>query len=293
MRIWSYVGKTVEQGGWTGVCRFDSLLRLVFPEMQSVTRLPAALGREDVVIVDNHLSLGVPPGIRTVVVHHGCAATHYDRDPGWRTPQTRQIVEDQRAMFASPGRVWVAPSAWVLGEFSKHGAHQVMKGNAISGALDMPIAVIPHWVEPIALQPEAERLTVIGDWRDSNKGAGVWRKIAELCPQWEFRPLDFRDDAGRRRQYGEASLFLSLSLSEGFNYAMADAEAAELPIVTTDTGAFMEFKDAEVIPWQLRDDPGVMAAAIERKLSAGRRLPSFYHNFTFSAWKAAWERAVQ
>ncbi len=90
--IYSYVGQTVEQGGWSGIPRFDLMLRRIWPELRSVSRTvdftqisklesvpPLTSG--DIVITDNHLSTEIPSDIRCVVVAHGCAASHYDRDP--------------------------------------------------------------------------------------------------------------------------------------------------------------------------------------------------------------------
>ncbi len=274
--IYGYVSKTVEQGGWTGVSRFDASLRRVFREMQSVTEVPRDLGSDDLVITDNHLSCEIPPEVRTVVVHHGCAKTHYDRDPAWRSERTAHIVKLQREMLDIPNRTFVAPSRWVAEQFGRPGA-----------------TVIPHWVERIEPLPKNGRPVIIGDWRDNNKGAGIWRALAERCPQWEFRPLSFCNDAGRRRQYGEASLYLCLSLSEGGSYSMCDAEAAGLPVVTTDVGNYLEFDDAEVIPWDGSGHPPLVIGAIERKMRRGREKPSFYSAYTFEDWAAAWRRVVR
>lgn len=268
--IYHYYG-----GGSTGVARFDSLLRRVFPDMQSVTAVPSPTP-DDVVITDNHQSCELPPAARVLVVHHGCARTHYDRDPAWRNERTRHIVELQAKMFDYPNRTFVAPSDWVREQFG---------GNA---------RMIPHWVEPIEWTPNrSETPMIIGDWRGWNKGAAVWPRLARICPEWYFEPLSFKEDGGRRRQYGEASLYLCLSLSEGGSYSMCDAEATGLPIVTTDVGNYREFSDAEVIPWQQRDNVELVIAAIERKLRTGRQKPSFYENYTFEHWAEAWRNVIR
>jgi glycosyltransferase involved in cell wall biosynthesis len=283
MTIFSLVAKRIEDGGWTGVCRFDAMLRRVFPELVSVTECPKKFRPDDIVIADNHLSLSVPADTKTIIVHHGCAATHYERDPYWRTDKTRLIVERQFEMTSLPHRHCVAPSVWVADEFSRHVPNWIR-------AVD----VIPHWVDAIGrAEAEGERPVIIGDWRDWNKGSDVWRSLAEHCPQWQFRPLSFRDDAGRRAQYGQASLYLCLSLSEGFGYGMADAEAAELPIVTTNVGAYLEFSGCEVIRWQDRDNLDLVAEAIGRKLEAGRGKPSFFRDYSFDDWAEAWRRLAR
>jgi len=269
----SYVSKTVEQGAWTGVGRFDFSLRRVFPDMKSLTALPV-LGPDDIVITDNHLSCEVPSSIRTIPVMHGCARTHYERDPAWRSERLKHVVELQRKMMELPNRTFVAPSAWVAEQF----------GNGAR--------IIPHWVEPIAPIPQYGKPKIIGDWRDNNKGYSTWPKLAAACPDFEFKPLLFRDGAGRRAQYGGASLYLCLSLSEGGSYSVCDAEAAELPIVSTDVGNYREFSDAEVIRWQDRDDVALVIDAVRRKVAAGRKKPSYYASFTFSDWSSLWREAI-
>lgn len=283
MTIYSLVTKRIEDGCWSGVGRFDFMLRKVFLELRSVMGpCPAEIAAGDIVITDNHLSLAVPSNIRTVVVHHGCAATHHDRDRVWWSPRSRELVQMQRGMFALPNRSYVAPSYWVAQRFrSEYGLNGHYRPQ-----------VIPHWVEPIEALPKSGRPIIIGDWRDHNKGSDVWKDLAKRNPQWEFRPLDFKDDAGRRKQYGEAQLYLCLSLSEGGAYSVCDAEAAGLPIVTTDVGNCQEFEDCKMIGWRDRSDLKVVSAAIEWKLKAGRRRPSFYRSYTFETWKSAWEAAI-
>jgi len=293
MTIWSLVAKRIEDGARTGVPRFDAMLRRIFPGIESVTVLPkidltcledkaqklvSALSPDDIVITDNHLSLAVPPDIRTIVVHHGCAATHYARDPKWRTPHTMASVEGQCRMFELPNRTWVAPSWWVGMQFC----------DVCPKGIEYSFKTIPHWVEPIEPLPKSGKPKIIGDWRDHNKGADLWAQLATRCRQWEFQPLSFRDDAGRKRQYGDASLYLSLSLSEGGSYSVCDAEAANLPIVMTDVGNYAELDDAEVIRWQDRDNLDLVIAAIDRKVKAGRRKPSFYVSHTFDRWAGLW-----
>jgi len=297
MTIYSYVTKTVEQGGWTGVPRFDASLRRVFPQIKSVSQFvdftrhsgdqPLAgsllIEPDSMVITDNHLSLDVSLEVSCVTVHHGCARTHYDRDPAWRTDHTRNMVELQAKMLTLPNRTYVAPSDWVGLQFT-----------AIAPELPEYIfRTIPHWVPSIPALPKWGKPKIIGDWRDNNKGAGIWKKLAERFPQWHFEPLRFADDAGRRVQYGTASLYLCLSLSEGGSYSVCDAEAAELPIVTTDVGNCVEFNDCELVSWKQRDNIEIIGSLIEHKLKIGRMRPSFYKEYTFECWKADWEDAIR
>src|SRR5262245_50181701 len=86
----SFVPARFEDGAWSGVPRFDRELRRVFPELISLrvgARSRACLAllahrRPDTLVITcNEASLLVPESLRTIVVHHGCAQTHFDRDP--------------------------------------------------------------------------------------------------------------------------------------------------------------------------------------------------------------------
>lgn len=284
--IFNLLAKTIEQGGWSGACRADQILRGLVPGLRSVTRLPN-LDNDDQVIADNHLSTQAPEKISTIVWHHGCAAAHYSRTPSWRNASTTHMCEMQQFMFTQPNRVYVAPSRWVADAF-----REIYK----LGPEYQPF-IIPPWVETIARGARPGQVDgkpiVIGDWRDDNKGSGTWRAVANLCPDFHFEPLNFKDDAGRRAQYGRASLYLCLSASEGGALAVADAEAAELPIVTTNVGNYYEFADALVVPWETAwDNPEAIAQAVRKKMRTGRRMKSFFEHYTFTDAKQLWQQAL-
>lgn len=281
--IYSYVVKRFEDGAWSGVPRFDNLIRRTLPGLQSVTSCPSDLRAGDVVITDNHLSLDIPEEIRTVVVHHGSAAVHFARDPYWQTDRTAEIARLQDAMLKLKNREYVAPSAWVAEAFTEW-----------HNAVGYRATIIPHSVERIhRKQRSGSKPIIIGDWRDWNKGVAAFKELRNRkSSDWEFRPLSFQTDAERVKQYGEASLYLCLSLSEGGSFSLCDAEAAELPIVTTNVGNFKEFDDAEVIDWRKRDDPDLVIEAIERKLREGRSKPSFYEQYTFEVFRKLWEAVI-
>lgn len=281
--IYSLVEKRIEDGGWSGIPRLDFQLRRIIPGLKSVAGYPPRLSEGDIVIAPNHLSLRVPQGIRTIIMLQGTAATHYERDPEWRTRETMEMVIAQGQMFGLPNRTFMAPGAWVVGEFKRN--------CGLNGSFNPPVIV--NWADPIPQLPKPGKPKILGNWKDPNKGSLVWRKLQARRPDWEFVPLGFRDLEQKRRMYGEASLYLCLSLSEGGPYSVADAEAAELPIVTTDVGNYLEFDDCMVIPWQERDNVELVIAAIEQKLRIGRRKPSYFKNYTFDCWKRYWEKLIQ
>lgn len=281
--IVSFVPARYEDGAWSGVPRFDHELRRVFPELISL-RVSAAsravlalLSRrrpDTVVIACNENSLLVPETLRTIVVHHGCAQTHFDRDPTWRGRKPSALCRAQRAMYGRKRRWFVSPAAWTSREFAQH--------------YGVPEArVIPHWVEPIPwVRRSAARPVVLGDFRDWNKGRDILPALAAAAPELEFRPLRCTQET-RKQAYQAADAYLSLSVSEGGSYAVCDAEGAGMPLVMTDVGNCNEFTHALKIPWRERERVELVIATLRRALAEPRG-PSFYAGYDEGAWSAAW-----
>lgn len=283
----SLVPRRFEDGGWGGVPRFDFELRSAFDGLISLnTRLPHRLKLawlakrhpDAVVICGNELSVEVPDALRTIVVHHGCAKTHYDRDPEWRDAGALALVAAQAEMYRRPNRWFTAAARWTAEEFARH--HGV------------PLApVLPNWVAPMARRevPKA-RPVVLGDWRTFNKGEKVIDRLRAARPDLEFKTIACAHDE-RPQFYGAADAYLCLSLSEGGAYSVADAEATQLPLVTTDVGNVYEFTDSVVIPWQERDDVARVSRALDEALAL-RRTRSFYTDFDHATWRAGWHELV-
>ena len=284
----SLVPERFEDGAWSGVPRFDWELRKAFDGLISLALTPAtrvllaqlARSRPDtIVITANETSLDVPDALRTIVVHHGCAQTHFDRDPHWRGRGPHRLCAAQRAMYQRPNRTFVAPSAWVAEQFSTH--YQV------------PLApVIPNWVPGLAAAADEAhaKQRVLGDFRTWNKGSEVLPRLAARMPELEFRALSCTY-ATRHEAYARADAYLGLSVSEGGSYALCDAEVARLPIVMTDVGNCREFSAANVIAWGARDDLDQVSSALERALREPRAA-SFYEQFSFERWRSAWRAVV-
>ena len=285
--IVSLVPRRFEDGAFSGVPRFDRELRRIFPTLVSLnTRFPSRLRLkmlaktrpDSIVITGNETSLLVPDSLRTIVVHHGCAQTHLERDPTWRRRGSEGMCQAQAAMYERPNRWYVATALWTAQEFSRH--YRVPEA-----------PVIPSWVEPIPREAGSPpRPVILGDWRDHNKGRDVIPKLAEACPEFEFRPLVCTYNT-RAEAYGAADAYLCLSLSEGGAFSVADAEAAALPLVTTDVGNHAEYTESHVIRWQDREDVQAVGQALGRALSTPRG-DSFFASWTLDAWRDAWHQRV-
>ncbi|HYP74750.1 MAG TPA: hypothetical protein VER12_02270 [Polyangiaceae bacterium] len=287
-RIISLVPQRFEDGGFSGVPRFDWELRRALPEMQSEnTKLKTrawlrwlALREPDaIVITGNETSLMVPDALRTIVLHHGCAQTHFDRDPSWRGSMEQGFCRAQAEMYSKPNRWFLALARWTSEQFSKH--HGV------------PLApVLPSWVESIPrLHTNHARPVILGDFRTFNKGSDVVEKLSAARPELEFRVLHCTYEQ-RKEAYGIADAYLCLSLSEGGSFSVSDAEATRLPLVMTDVGNYLEYTASRVISWQQRDDIPTILGELDRALSTPRG-PSFFEDWTFEKWRRAWRRQVE
>ncbi|MEO8905969.1 MAG: hypothetical protein ABI488_25745 [Polyangiaceae bacterium] len=287
-RVISLVPQRFEDGGFSGVPRFDWELRRALPALNSVNtkfRTRAwlrwlSLSEPDaIVITGNETSLMVPETLRTIVLHHGCAQTHFDRDPAWRGTMETGFCRAQRDMYKKPNRWFLSAAQWTAAQFSQH--HGV------------PLApVLPSWVETLPrLQTNHARPVVLGDFRTFNKGSAVVEKLSVARPNLEFRDLRCTYEK-RKDVYGVADAFLSLSLSEGGSFSVSDAEATGLPLVMTDVGNYLEYTGSHVIPWQKRDDVEVVSAALDSVLASPRDL-SFFEEYTFEKWRQAWRTQVE
>lgn len=270
----------------TGVPRFSKYFAKAFPQVINIdlSKLPGIEWREDdVVVTDNHLSVRVPQRIQTIVVHHGCAPYHYEVEAAWRSPATEAMATAQRLMFHMKNRIFVAPSAKVA---------QVFKRYASAGYDPL---ILPHWVPliPKIEKEPREHKIVIGDWRNENKGKSVIEVVrwAMMNESVIFAPLDFSGDEERIKAYQNADAYLCLSLSEGAPYSVADAEAAGLPIATTEVGNVFEYSNV----WTIGDRSKVeqVRDAVLGATAAGKHMsPSFFERHTFDAWQAAWKVVI-
>ncbi len=287
-RLISLVPQRFEDGGFTGVPRFDWELRRALPDLNSINtklksrawlKLIAWREPDAIVITGNETSLMVPETLRTVVLHHGCAQTHFDRDPGWRGSMEKGFCRAQRAMYSKPNRWYVSAARWTAEQFSHH--HGV------------PLApVLPSWVESMARsKARGGRPVVLGDFRTFNKGSEVVAKLSAARPDLEFRDLKCTYNE-RKDVYGAADAYLCLSLSEGGSFSVSDAEATTLPLVTTDVGNYLEYSASYLIPWQNRDDVAYVLGQLDRALSSPRE-PSFFEAWTLDRWRAAWRSTLE
>ncbi|REJ69537.1 MAG: glycosyltransferase family 1 protein [Planctomycetota bacterium] len=247
-------------GPVNGLARFDHELRRALPEIVTLTRRNDVVNlspddNDKVVITGNGYCLDVPDAIKCICVHHDIAV--YERDRVFVALQ--QIGQKRGATPILPDRlpsrsdrnmqikdrpntIFVAPSTFALEAFrSCYGIGEHF--------------LIPHAVD-LPAQEHCRSRVVLGDWRGMNKGLHFIPALAEKG-NYEFRFL--RCGAHDKSQaYAEASIYLTISATEGGNYAALDALASGLRVVATDVGVFYGDLDASdygaCISWQERSN---------------------------------------
>ena len=90
-QIIHYCCGSYDEGLYGGVERYDYQIKLAFPNRiffqgpQQKNKMLHFLEKCDkpIVITDNHLSMDIPNKYPLILVHHGSALTHAEREPTW------------------------------------------------------------------------------------------------------------------------------------------------------------------------------------------------------------------
>lgn len=286
MSLYHYCGATYTHGSFGGVARFDSELRKVFPQMTTFTpkeynSVIPLLTDKDVVITDNGMCLQIPNNITCVVVHHGSAIVHKNREPNWPGDH---YVQGQKDMVKRGNNVYVAPSIFMRDSFfDELGIESVL----IRHSCDLE--PYPYTI--------SQKPVILGDWRDFNKGNTIIEELKEIAPQYEFRQLKCgRDNYSKELAYSYADIYLTLSLSEGCSYSQLDALACDVPVLSTDVSLFGGDCDSicgEVISWRDRENTGLILRAIEHMLNKTYRPREWFDkNCSFETWSNTWKDLI-
>ena len=127
--IISYCSNTYPYS-YGGVSRFDYCLSLIFPNRiffkgpQQINQLLEYVSKNKnyVIITDNHLASQFPSHIPLIIVHHGVARTHLDRENDWDKKWKDLCVYGQDMIFhlRNPNNtLFVSPSLFCINEFER------------------------------------------------------------------------------------------------------------------------------------------------------------------------------
>jgi predicted O-linked N-acetylglucosamine transferase (SPINDLY family) len=247
------IGKYPDDYG--GVARFDYNLSQVFPKRkwfgpsqknEMLTLLKNTIDKKILVITDNHLACDIPNEYSTIIVHHGCAKTHAERDPFWEKNIKDPLLKKQEEMlkYRNPeNTLIISSSTFCKDEFTKHYQSDYTKFRNVtlvhSSELD-PLVFKQHNNDN---NPDHKPI-ILGNWSNYNKGKTIIQRLMDrLEDEFEFKQLyvpKFNDidqhNLAKSREYINADIYLSLSLSEGCPYSDMDALNKNLILISTNVG---------------------------------------------------------
>lgn len=295
------------QNNLGGVACYDYQLSLAFPRRiffegpRQKNELLNFLkdNKESIVITDNHLSCDIPNDYKALVVHHGVAQTHAEREPEWDLYWKNLCCSGQYKMLymREPEKTkFISTSTFCKEEFTRHYEDDYRKFEVIdvlhSSEMDNKKFKIKWNSTPI----------VLGNWSDKNKGQRVIPEINEkLKDKFIFKSLranlfgsNIKEFIKNKQQiYLDSDIFLQLSFSEGNSYATLDALSCGLPVVASNVGLFYKDVPDECfvkIDWKKNSDIEYIIEKInyawENKESISKNAMEWYNtNCTFEKWK--------
>ena len=244
--------------GTGGVPRYDYHVYRAFPNRiffqgpNQKNQLLAFLKQNEnnkdkiIIITDNHLSCDIPNEFRVILVHHGVAKTHADREPDWHPYWKNLCCSGQEKMlyYRKPQTTKIVSiSQFCTDEFTKYykDVYKNFENLKVlhSSELDENRYKINWNSKPV----------ILGNWVDINKGSKIVDILKNKLPNYQFRKLSVNidkngyDNFNRRKQdiYLQSDIFLQISLCEGNSFATLDALICGIPIVASNVGLF--YKD--------------------------------------------------
>ena len=129
LKIISYCSNSYPNS-YGGVSRFDYCLLKIFPNRkffkgpQEINKLLEFIKYQNnfIIITDNHLSSQFPENIPLIIVHHGVARVHLEREKDWDKKWKNLCVYGQDIMMylrKPSNTVMVSPSSFCINEFGR------------------------------------------------------------------------------------------------------------------------------------------------------------------------------
>lgn len=244
-------------GDFGGVARYDYHISLLYPHrifvkgpQQKKFLLDLLVNvDEPLVITDNHLSCDIPNTYNILLVHHGSALTHAEREPQWSPYWKKLCCNGQENMlnYREPEKTKIISiSQFCYDEFMRFFPK-------IYPTFDNKL--ILHTSE---LNKNKYKITfndkpnVLGNFKGFIKGEHIYNKLKSTRSDFVFNTLNISYNKNKHKSYEEYNkekqqiyinndIFLQLSLCEGYSYATLDAFLSGNVIVATDVG--LTYKD--------------------------------------------------
>jgi len=252
-----YCCGSYEIGDFGGVARYDYHIKKAFPNrlfLQGPRQYDVLLQtlpfiKDLLVITDNHLSCDIPNNIQTLLVHHGSALTHAEREPQWSKYWKDLCCDGQKKMLSyrdTTTTTIVSISKFCTDEFTRFFHNQYLKFNneliLHTSELDENVYKTSFNVKPI----------VLGNWSGFLKGQHIIDNLINKTNDFDFKQLNIRFNKDthktfdkynfdKQKIYCESDIFLQLSICEGNSLATLDAFLCGNVVVATNVG--LTYKD--------------------------------------------------
>jgi predicted O-linked N-acetylglucosamine transferase (SPINDLY family) len=297
-----------------GVPRFDYQLSLVYPDrvwfgpkQKNDLLIFLENNPNTIIITDNHLVCDIPSKYPAIVVHHGCARTHADRDPYWDETIKNYIIKGQDEIFEmrNPDNTWfISISQFCSDEFS---THYKKKYSKYTQHKIINSSELKEDNFKISLN-NRDKPIIIGNWSDYNKGSKIIQKLArKLKNEFIFKNIRipnmtdiYQHNHLKSEFYKDADIYLCLSLSEGSSYALLDSLITNLLVVGTNVGLMYNDLPDDVatrINWERRDDVDYIANILRntwknRNTDFNKTRDWYINNNSFSKWKTEFTNTI-
>ena len=300
-------------GNIGGVARYDYHISLAFPtriffegprqKSDMIKYLENC--KNPIVITDNHLSCDIPNNYKIILVHHGVAETHAQREPMWDPYWKNLCCNGQSKMFHIREPVntrIISISQFCTDEFTKY------YGDIYTRFINTKVFHTCELNENIFKKIfNHTKPKILGNWNDVKKGLNIIKQIKMNDIVFEELYIKLNkngiNDYNNRKQelYIKSDMFLQLSVCEGFSYAALDALLSGIPVVSTNVGLF--YKDIPEdcfvkIDWERLNDIEYIKEKIryglDNKEEIGRKGREWYlQNCKFSDWNNSMGKLVK
>jgi hypothetical protein len=247
------------KGANGGVSRYDYQISKIFPNYKHFTGPSEKLkmlnylkqNKNSIIITDNHLACDIPNEYDMILVHHGVAKTHAERDPNWNEYWKSLCCDGQDRMLSyrhPKNTKIISISQFCTDEFTKHYGEKYTR-YSITKVLH-PSELNENKYKRFNLKSNNLPI-VLGNWSTYNKGSETIKNISKNN-NFNFKQLSISlnnytqegiNDFNNKKQdiYLNSDIFLQISLCEGSSYSALDALLCGIPVVSSDVGFF--YKD--------------------------------------------------
>ena len=291
-----------------GVARYETQIKMIFPHRKyfnpnqkanMINYLHSICNQNPIVITDNHLACDIPNIFHTILVHHGIALTHREREKTWNHPLALVCCNGQKKMLFDRNPLnthIVSISQFCTDEFTRHYPERYPL---------FPNTKILHSSEFNEEQYKMQFNNcpiVLGNWGTITKGKNIIPKLQQNLQNFVFQTLSIKPNVKesiesfnirKQKMYLDSDIFLQISSHEGNSYASLDALLCGLIVIATNVGLF--YKDVPEdcfvkLDWNKSNDMNYCLEKIkygwENRESISKNARNWYmQNARFVDWK--------